>query len=228
MTLSELKLKLDALPARQKIANQGQLFSRFWEKTNKARMKAAEAVTAARCAKLAVDNFDDKEVVERAKRAGRRAARLHKKLSADSAAIVEPDVQNYFALLIAEADAAYSECVTAWTASVQSKLAGRAALADVLAKVLPQEGGEMRKTVSALEQTAGRLPLSESQALRVRGLLGYFDELMNKIGLSDEVGEFLREVASPNGATLTSLQRSKVQSFLDDHDLRGVFRIRLQ
>jgi hypothetical protein len=133
-----------------------------------------------------------------------------------------------FASLVSEADTAYSRCTSAWAASLASKLAGRAALADVLAKVLPREGGEMRQTVTNLDQAAGRLPLAEVQALQVRRLLDHFDDLMNKIGLSDDVGEFLKDVAGPNGATLNSLEKAKVQEFLDEHKLRGVFRVRLQ
>jgi hypothetical protein len=76
-----------------------------------------------------------------------------------------------------------------------------------------------------LDQAGGRLPLTEVQALRVRRLLDHFDDLMNKIGLSDE---FLKDVAGANGATLNCLEKAKVQEFLDEHKLRGVFRVRLQ
>ncbi len=86
----------------------------------------------------------------------------------------------------------------------------------------------MFQTVTNLDQAAGRLPRTEVQALQVRRLLDHFDDLMNKIGLSDDVGEFLKDVAGPNGATLNSLEKAKVQEFLDEHKLRGVFRVRLQ
>jgi len=228
MTLSELKLRLEALPARQEIANQGQLFSGFCEKASKARLKANDAVTAARYAKSAIAAFDDKEVFARAKQAGRRAARLHKKLSRDPAAVGESSVGTSFASLTSEADAAYTRCTTSWSALLASKLAGRAALAEVLAKVLPSVGTEMRQTVSDLERASQQLPLTEAAALRVIELLRQFDDTMNKIRLSDEVGEFLQKVAGSTGATLKSLENPKVQAFLNEHNLLAFFRIRLQ
>jgi hypothetical protein len=228
MTLSEFKQRLEVLPERQKVANQGQLFDGFCEKVAKARRKTTDAITAARHAKLALGTFDDKEVVARARQAGGRAARLHRKLGADAASVGERDVEAGFASLVSEADTAYSRCTSMWTTSLATKLTGRAALANVLTKVLPQEGREMQKIVRDLEQNASRLPLTEAQALQVRNLFDYFDTLMNKIGLSDKVGEFLKDVAGSNGAPLKSLENAKVQAFLDEHKLRDVFRIRLQ
>ena len=79
-------------------------FSGFCEKTAKARSKATDAVTAARYAKSAIAAFDDKEVFARAKQAGRRAARLHKKMSREPAAVGESSVGTSFASLTSEAD----------------------------------------------------------------------------------------------------------------------------
>ena len=86
----------------------------------------------------------------------------------------------------------------------------------------------MRRTVSDLDRAAQQLPLTEADALRVIELLRQFDDTMNKIRLSDEVGEFLKDVAGPMGATLQSLENSKVQAFLNEHNLWAFFRIRLQ
>jgi hypothetical protein len=86
----------------------------------------------------------------------------------------------------------------------------------------------MRRTVSDLERAGQQLPLTEAAALSVIKLLRQYDDTMNKIRLSDEVGEFLKDVAGPTGATLQSLENSKVQAFLNEHNLWAFFRIRLQ
>lgn len=230
MKLIDLKQRLEMLPARKRIGDQGARFSTFLERAQKARKSATEAVEAAQFAKQALAEFDEKEVLSRARQAGRAARRLHKKLSDNTDAVSEANMDTGFAGLVSQSTSALDQCKWVWTRLIESKLLGRAALADVVAQIAPlkPKGEKMQQTVGKLRNAAPRLPSKAKDAQSASDLIAEFDALMITVGLNDEVGDFLREVAGPNGATVKSLESPKVRAFLDEHKLRGVFRVRLQ
>jgi hypothetical protein len=226
--LAQLKQRLESLPARRRVAQQGELFSRFCERAKAAKQNAQEAAKAAANAKLAFNEFDDKETIARAKQAGRRAQRLYKKLKENPETVSDASVEESIAALSSQALSALAECRRAWGSLLSSKLSGRSTLADVVAKVLPRHGAELRQTVSDLQTAAARPPVEKAQAERVRKSVDHFDTLLNKVGLTDEVGTFLKDVAGPNGARIKSLENQTVRDFLDEHKLWPIFRVRLQ
>lgn len=226
--LAQLKQRLEKLPARRRVAQQGDLFSRFCEKAATAKESAQGAAKAASNAKAAFDEFDDKETMARTKQAGRRAQRLYKKLKDNPETVSEPSVEESMATLGSQSASALAECKRAWGTLLSTKLSSRSALAEVVAQVLPKHGSQMRQTISDLQAAAVRPPVEEAQAQRVRKLVDQFDVLMNKSGLTDEVGAFLKDVASPAGAGVKALEKQKVRDFLDEHRLWTIFRVRLQ
>jgi hypothetical protein len=230
MKLIDLKQRLEMLPTRKRIGDQGARFSAFHERAQKARKSATEAVDAAQFAKQALAEFDDKEVLVRARQAGRTARRLHKKLSDNTDAVSEATMDTGFAGLGSQSTSALDQCKAVWTRLIESKLSGRKVLADVVARIpqLKSKGEQMRETVKELEGAASQLPSKEKHAQRVSHLIAEFDALMKTVGLNDEVGEFLREVAGPNGTSINAIEKPKVRAFLDEHKLWSVFRVRLQ
>jgi hypothetical protein len=230
MKLLDLKQRLEKLPARKRIGDQGARFAVFCERAQKARKVATEAVESAKFAKLALaDEFDEKEVLTRARQAGRTAGRLLKKLKTETDSVSEPTMDSGFAGLGAQSVSALDQCKSVWTRLIDNKLTGRTALADVVAQIPPlkQKGEQMQQTVRELRNAASQLPAKEKEAQRVSDLITKFDALMKTVGLNDEVGNFLKEVAGQDGATLKAIESPKVRAFLDEHKLRGVFRIRL-
>jgi hypothetical protein len=229
MKLTDIKNRLEMLPTRRRIGTQAARFSAFHDRAMKARKSATEAVNVAQFAKQALAEFDDTEVLVRARQAGSTARRLHRKLSSNIDAVSEETMDKSFAVLGSQSTITLDQCKAVWTRLIESKLSGRKVLAGVVERIpqLKSNGEQMREIVKELEGAASQLPSKEKHAQRVSHLIAEFDALMATLGLNDEVGDFLREVAGPNGATVKVLDNPKVREFLDEHKLWGVFRVSL-
>jgi hypothetical protein len=225
-TLANLKQRLEALPSLREKAKQGDRFARFLVKTQSARRVVEQALNSSHLAEQTLP-ADYGKVATQARKAARRAGRLQVKIQADAAAVSAPSVEESFASLGSEADTTLRLCRETWERSITGKVQGRDALAQVLEKVLPAKGRELRDLVQKLQSASKNPPATESDAQRICSSLTRFDEIMSSLHLEGTVGDFLQALTAENGLALESLRNPVVVKFLDDNKLWPAIRVRL-
>ena len=225
-TFASLKSRLEALPAiregRQHEAN----YAGFLAKGVPAAEKLVTALNASAHAASVLPSADYHEASKKIRSAGRSASGLRKKLEAEPAAVAASGTEKSFILLFENAADALKISQSAWETELQNKVKDWEAIQDVVAKLIPAQGGRLRKAIRALQTAKDALPQTKEAAAQVKVDLEELRDSVAKLDLQGPFGEFLRATASPEGADL-HLLNDDVAKVIASHQLQKVFRVRV-
>jgi hypothetical protein len=226
-TFANLKSRLEALPSIREGRQHDARYAAFLANAISATEKLQKALNASTHAAPVLPALGYDEALKTIRSVSKRASRLRDKLNIEPAAVAESSTEESFTRLFEDATLALKSCQSAWETELQAKIKDWEAIQDVVAKLMPAQGGRLKKAIWALQTAKNDLPLTKEAAAETRSHLDDLKDSIANLDLQGPFGEFLRAAASPDGADLNLLLNEEVSKVIAKHQLQKVFRVRL-
>lgn len=226
-TLANLKSRLEALPAIREGRQHEARYSAFLTNTIAAVEKLEKASKASTHAAPVLPAAGYISASKTIRSVGKSASKLRDKLDAEPSSVAGSSIEESFTRLFENATLALKSCQSAWESELQAKIKDWEAIQDVVAKLIPKEGGRLKRAIISLQTAKANLPTTEEDAARASIALEDLKDSISKLDLEGPFGDFLRSSASPEGADLNLLLNDEVLNVLTKHHLQKVFRVRV-
>jgi hypothetical protein len=232
-TLSDLKKRLGALPARRIGREHAARYAQFLAVASPAKDRLCFVATAVTIAAPVLPSPNYQVARNAISSAANIAKRLGDRLEADPAFVSERSAENSIVRLTENAVEAAKKSQEGWQTALQSQIEKWELIADVIARLesgsqsLKSQAARLKSAVDTLRAAKAALPHIQKAGASVKENLDQLSDSVAKLGLDTPFGRFLQAAASEEGAPLGDVQDKGVAQHIESHKLSGVFRVHL-
>ena len=224
--LIKLKMRLDILPGRKLENNYADRFLKYTQKLGESHEKMKQTnENMVNASKVSSSSEYESKVLSELKKAVREAKKLYDLISKEPEKIMSNATENGIVRLSENATSAKAKCKNIWEQEILSTVTKWEKMADVVQKLVPEEGDGFKQVVDSLR---GReIPQDDEEVDQIKTDKKELKKYIANLELEGPFGKFLESTVEGGASLRDLLKDDEIMKKLEEHDLWDNFRIRL-